>query len=1272
MDQLELYDFHGNIILPSAWPELARPGFHFSVGLAGDNGPSVVVHRSPRSEVRVFPTDANISPHASPQLRARSSPRASSAIRHSRGPSDGELDSGPGDYDAESVILDEPGVVDDQDRLMRAGFDPRSCEGKLLRMVVPIPPDLDACSRASTPEQMRKRARHKATWPSSPIPSKDPSTRPLEVILARVTGDEHRNIQIVADIGPQKDAPTDQGHADWQWLHMEQDVLDVSTFRNYVLATPGISDIHREVVERLFETITKERMHNYVDGRFIEPGTVLRADAQSNDTAQGASATFVSFPFIDIHPGPGVTEGQSRAPLGQHPPRSLLQTYWPQISQAQDRQDSLRARWDLPKSDMVFVPQLWAVILGEDFLVTAGRIPSHELMGDAVRVDGVVEPAIQVKREGKLLLALHPPAFDSILRMQKTMTTQLMVDRANMPAQSTKSLYAAYASAKPRLHEMSVTLNPPEPPPPGGNEYAPLESSADVVFQSGAGAVLTELDITVPPFLCWTTPDATSRQGQRRWQTAVDRAAGPVSEAANIDKHVQRIEEAIQSRDHRLRGRVRHEIWTKMTRPGWYRNVEPKSEAEVSAMIPLANLNLNRQADPPPAVLDSGHPAYWESKCRRANRGIIDELQVKLSLNFQHLGKEVEKWMAYFVPTELNDKDLFRRLRGQTFAMGEVVCASQADAPKGDSNSPWVVSDTAGSMPDEASGRPALSLPSEAIDATRTTFDRPEKAVQYLRTLIASQSQRPSTEAPARKRSVVPTDDDLAGHVCDSRSFGQRKLLECLNKLVDVCVETMESVNSLCQMIRYAVADRDGHKCERFKYTNYFLHSFKLVFRFASMATYMAQYLREAPASGRADKKAFVDEGFSVLAKVRAGAEQALLSAKAQLLRMLEPPKFADLAESISLGPHFTLVWLLRRLAVRRVASRTASIRPTDLYKEFVQAMQYQANHYPRKRLIRDIHLLEEEIAALQHVNRLQTTAIWDFATAADEHLEPLPNFRRELRYSYERNLYDSLLSHLRAENEEYTFRKGECPPMIDRTSQSIDIGENDSNKAIFVFTLVTVIFLPLSFVTSYLGMNTEDIRDTDATQDLFWEIALPLTAGIMIVLFWVAYRAESFRIWFSMLLHPRRERPSLSYPAIKIQAQATRPRPVKGRRSSEGGRLSNAGLEGLQYDEEEEAEFEFPFQPDTPLRSRSGLERYMYGSGPAVRGARGDFRDYEPYAAPPAGREMQMYDEAYYPPPPPPPRRARPPPMQTEGMGYGTYQGMRMRQPFPEAPPAW
>ncbi|KAF2792241.1 hypothetical protein K505DRAFT_363097 [Melanomma pulvis-pyrius CBS 109.77] len=88
----------------------------------------------------------------------------------------------------------------------------------------------------------------------------------------------------------------------------------------------------------------------------------------------------------------------------------------------------------------------------------------------------------------------------------------------------------------------------------------------------------------------------------------------------------------------------------------------------------------------------------------------------------------------------------------------------------------------------------------------------------------------------------------------------------------------------------------------------------------------------------------------------------------------------------------------------------------------------------------------------------------------------------------------------------------------------------NESTKdkhdnAIYAFTIVTVIFLPLSFVCSFLGMNTAGIRDMEHGQWIFWVIAIPLT--LIVILLALLWTEELRHTWkaLSKLIPERRRR---------------------------------------------------------------------------------------------------------------------------------------------------
>lgn len=127
-------------------------------------------------------------------------------------------------------------------------------------------------------------------------------------------------------------------------------------------------------------------------------------------------------------------------------------------------------------------------------------------------------------------------------------------------------------------------------------------------------------------------------------------------------------------------------------------------------------------------------------------------------------------------------------------------------------------------------------------------------------------------------------------------------------------------------------------------------------------------------------------------------------------------------------------------------------------------------------------------------------------------------NASRKVMFPLERDLLQICQDDLKMVDQEYLYQLARCDPLAENTKQSLEINEEDHGKAIMVFTIVTVIFLPLSFVTSFLGMNTTDIRDMGSSSTLFWAIAVPLTATTMGSVLYIGYNGDDLRDWFSSL----------------------------------------------------------------------------------------------------------------------------------------------------------
>lgn len=128
-------------------------------------------------------------------------------------------------------------------------------------------------------------------------------------------------------------------------------------------------------------------------------------------------------------------------------------------------------------------------------------------------------------------------------------------------------------------------------------------------------------------------------------------------------------------------------------------------------------------------------------------------------------------------------------------------------------------------------------------------------------------------------------------------------------------------------------------------------------------------------------------------------------------------------------------------------------------------------------------------------VNTWQTNLVQNYTRVLDDisYEQELPS-PRKMMFRYERTLLETCLYNLQLARDDYADLIRLCRPLSERTKQILEINDEDHGKAIMVFTVVTVIFLPLSFATSYFGMNTADIRDMNQTQSLFWAVAIPLT----------------------------------------------------------------------------------------------------------------------------------------------------------------------------------
>ena len=128
------------------------------------------------------------------------------------------------------------------------------------------------------------------------------------------------------------------------------------------------------------------------------------------------------------------------------------------------------------------------------------------------------------------------------------------------------------------------------------------------------------------------------------------------------------------------------------------------------------------------------------------------------------------------------------------------------------------------------------------------------------------------------------------------------------------------------------------------------------------------------------------------------------------------------------------------------------------------------------------------------------------------------PTTARKMRFKPERSGIERVLSHI---NDQLRLCKGLCNRAKVLENQDVRLVEtlaDDNSRAIFIFTFITILFLPLSFISSYFGMNVVGINQTASTTSHFWAIGAPLTGGILVICMIFVFKGEDVWVFLADL----------------------------------------------------------------------------------------------------------------------------------------------------------
>ena len=149
-----------------------------------------------------------------------------------------------------------------------------------------------------------------------------------------------------------------------------------------------------------------------------------------------------------------------------------------------------------------------------------------------------------------------------------------------------------------------------------------------------------------------------------------------------------------------------------------------------------------------------------------------------------------------------------------------------------------------------------------------------------------------------------------------------------------------------------------------------------------------------------------------------------------------------------------------------------------------------------------EVRLLHEELTVI-------TSIFEDQKSVFDKTLQ----LRESPKQNLDNRINKRIELHLQDMIKHFTTLKNYAKEAETLTTNYIRVRNEDNSKAIYIFTTVTVLFLPLSAVSSIFGMNTKDMRKMGSSSWLYLVIAVPVTFAVLVACLFLVRMRFKFKL---------------------------------------------------------------------------------------------------------------------------------------------------------------
>ena len=221
--------------------------------------------------------------------------------------------------------------------------------------------------------------------------------------------------------------------------------------------------------------------------------------------------------------------------------------------------------------------------------------------------------------------------------------------------------------------------------------------------------------------------------------------------------------------------------------------------------------------------------------------------------------------------------------------------------------------------------------------------------------------------------------------------------------------------------------------------------------------------------------------------------------AEGQLIREADKELDSDTPGSM-LSPEAMTIAVISRLASGVCGPATLNV--TGLYEHILEEVALAVKTEASRDLLRTLDGIEEELDVIVDVLKQQTSVLLQFRAALDPSFYLIPSIKRILGFQHESKSIDAVLIQIRETLRGFEELRERAKGLANENVRSVDVGQEKNSRYLFVFTLVTVIFLPLTVVAGYFGMNLKGVNPAPWGEEKYWEVATPLTLGTLLACF--------------------------------------------------------------------------------------------------------------------------------------------------------------------------